>query len=111
MLIGATFILLGALGIARLPDLFTRMQAATKASILGAACTLLAVAVHWAELGVFARSLATIAFICLTAPIAAHMIGRAAYLSGVPLWEGTVCDELRGQYDVKGEGAVGPAAD
>jgi multicomponent Na+:H+ antiporter subunit G len=36
-------------------------------------------------------------FVLLTAPVAAHMIGRAAYLTGVPLWEKTVCDELREQ--------------
>jgi multicomponent Na+:H+ antiporter subunit G len=40
-------------------------------------------------------------FFLLTAPVAAHMIGRAAYFVGVPLWSGTITDELRGHYDMK----------
>jgi multicomponent Na+:H+ antiporter subunit G len=103
LLVGAVFIFLGAVGVVRLPDLFIRMQAATKASVLGVSCTLLAVAVYFGELGVVTRCLATIAFICLTAPVAAHMIGRAAYRVGVPLWEGTIMDELRERYE-EGEG-------
>lgn len=99
MLVGGAFIFLGALGAVRLPDLLIRMQAATKASVLGASCTLLGAAIYHQDMGITARSLATITFICLTAPVAAHVIARAAYLLGAPLWEGTVVDELEGQYD------------
>jgi multicomponent Na+:H+ antiporter subunit G len=80
-----------------MPDLFMRMQAATKAATLGASCMLLAVAVHFGELGVFTRAMLVIAFVFATAPIAAHMIARAAYSVGTPLWEGTVADELRAE--------------
>jgi multicomponent Na+:H+ antiporter subunit G len=45
------------------------------------------------------RAFLTIGFFFLTAPVAAHMIGRAAYLIGVPLWKGTIVDELSGHYD------------
>jgi multicomponent Na+:H+ antiporter subunit G len=99
MLLGATFMLLAAIGITRMPDTFTRMQPATKASTLGVGCMLLAVAVHFESVGVTARALAGIVFVVLTAPVAAHMIGRAAYIMGVPLWEGTKLDELKGHYD------------
>lgn len=99
MLIGATFLLLAAVGVARMPDLFTRMQPATKASTLGAACTLLAAAVHFGSIGVTTRAIITIAFFLLTAPVTAHLIGRAAYFIGVPLWKGTVVDELHGCYN------------
>lgn len=99
LLLGASFMLLASIGILRLPDLFTRMQAATKAATLGSAFLLLAVAVYFGELGVTTRALATVAFITLTAPVAAHMIGRAAYFVAVPLWEKTVTDELRGRYE------------
>ncbi|HUG91086.1 MAG TPA: monovalent cation/H(+) antiporter subunit G [Planctomycetaceae bacterium] len=95
MVIGSAFALLAALGVVRMPDLFTRMQAATKSSTLGVGCILLAVAVHFDELGVTTQALLTIAFLLLTAPIAAHMIARSAYIVGVPLWKGTVIDELR----------------
>lgn len=97
IVIGGGFMLLAGVGILRMPDLFMRMQAATKAATLGAGCMLLAVAVHFGELTVVARALLVIAFIFLTAPVAAHMIARAAYSVGTPLWEGTIADELRGQ--------------
>ncbi len=96
---GAFFLLLASVGVVRMPDLFTRMQAATKAATLGAGCMLLAVAVYFNNFGVTVRALLVIAFIFLTAPVAAHMIGRAAYFIGVELWRGTKLDELRGHYD------------
>lgn len=94
MLCGATFMLIAALGLVRMPDLFTRMHATSKAGSLGAGLILLAVAIHYGDLGISARALATLAFILLTAPIAAHVIGRVAYFVGVPFWEGTLLDEL-----------------
>ncbi len=99
MVIGGLFMLLAALGIVRMPDLFTRMQASTKAATLGVSCTLLASAVYFGELGITTRALATIVFFLITTPIAAHMIGRAAYFIGVPLWEGTIIDQLSGRYN------------
>lgn len=91
--------LLAAIGLVRMPDLFTRMQPATKAATLGAFCMLSSVAVHFGDIAVSARAAAAIIFIILTAPVAAHMIGRAAYFVNVPLWEGTLEDELRSRYD------------
>jgi multicomponent Na+:H+ antiporter subunit G len=101
LLVGAGFLLLAAVGIARLPDLFNRMQAATKAATLGISCILLAVALRMGDAGLTLRCILTIIFFLLTAPVAAHMIGRAAYFVGVPLWKGTIADELQGQYDLK----------
>jgi multicomponent Na+:H+ antiporter subunit G len=99
MLIGAIFALLAAIGIVRMPDLLMRMQVATKASTLGVACLLLSVAIFYDDVGVTSRALLVIIFVFLTAPVAAHMIGRAAHFVGVPLWEGTIIDELHGRYD------------
>jgi multicomponent Na+:H+ antiporter subunit G len=84
MSIGSLFMLLAAVGVLRLPDLFTRMQASTKSSTLGVACILLAVAVHFGRLGVTTQAVLVVAFFFLTTPVAAHMIARAAYVSGVP---------------------------
>jgi multicomponent Na+:H+ antiporter subunit G len=99
LVVGSAFLLLAAVGVVRMPDVFTRMQAATKAASLGVATVLLGAAVHFGEVGITSRVLGTIVFVFLTTPVGAHMIARAAYLIGVPLWEGTVTDELRGQYD------------
>jgi multicomponent Na+:H+ antiporter subunit G len=99
MISGATLMLLAAVGVVRMPDLYSRMQSATKASTLGVGCTMLAVAVYFADLAISTRVALIVAFFFLTVPVSAHMIGRAAYYVGVPLWEGTTLDELRGRRD------------
>lgn len=96
---GAAFLLLAAIGVVRMPDLFMRMQAAAKASTLGVTFMILAAGVYFGDLAITTRVLLVIAFLFLTAPVAAHVIARAAYFVGVPLWEHTVVDELRGHYD------------
>lgn len=99
LITGGVFLLLAAVGIVRMPDLYSRIQAATKAATLGVGCIILALAIHFVDLGITVRALLVIAFLFLTQPVAAHMIGRAAYFVGVPLWEHTIMDELRGRYD------------
>ena len=96
--IGTFFMIVAAVGIVRMPDLFMRMSASTKASTLGILFIFAATAVHFHELGITSRIAATVVFVLLTAPVAAHKIGRAAYLEGVPLWQGTRYDELRGKH-------------
>ncbi len=99
ILAGSIFMFLAALGVVRLPDLLTRMHATTKAATLGATLIMLAVAIHFAQVAVVARALGVILFILMTAPVAAHVIGRAGYFVGSRLWSGTVKDELRPNYD------------
>ena len=99
MVFGATLMLIAAIGLVRLPDLFTRMHAATKTSTVGAGSMFLAVAVYYGDLGIVSRSLLVIAFLFLTIPVSAHMIARAAYFIGEPLWKGTIIDELRDSYN------------
>ncbi len=99
IIIGTLFMIIAGVGIVRLPDLYLRMSATTKAATVGAGFTLIAVAVHFGEFGIVSRAIAIIIFLLATAPIAAHMIGRAAYFDGVPLWEGTAYNELKGRYD------------
>ncbi len=93
MLVGGGFTLVAALGIVRMPDLYSRMHCATKVGTLGVSTLIVAVAIHFGEVSVGTRALLIIAFFLLTAPVAAHMIGRAAHHAGVPLWGGTVRDE------------------
>lgn len=97
--VGAAFILLAAIGLLRMPDVFLRTSCSTKASTLGIVACLVGAALHFGELGVAARAAAGALFVLATAPVAAQVIGRAAYLAGVPLWRGTVADQLRGRYD------------
>lgn len=100
MFIGVFFMLVSAVGVLRMPDLFMRMSASTKSSTVGTSCVLLAAALYFGEdLGSTSRIVATILFLFITAPAAAHMIGRAGYYSESKLWEGTTLDELETRPD------------
>jgi multicomponent Na+:H+ antiporter subunit G len=101
MLVGTLFMLVASLGVLRMPDLFLRMSASTKAATLGTSSILIAVAVHFSAIGVATRALATLVFLLLTAPVAAHMLARAGYFVGVKLADETVIDELAGRYDLE----------
>ena len=91
---GVLTALLAAVGLLRMPDIFTRMSATSKASTLAKMCVFLALALEFGELGVTTRALAAVAFVFLTAPLAAHAIGRAAVALGVPLFPGTKVTEM-----------------
>lgn len=99
MLAGTFFMLVAAIGLLRLPDLYTRMHAVTKAGTLGIGLVLVSAAVAFGDLSVAARALVALLFVLLTAPVAAHMIGRAGYVGGVSLWDGTVFDDWGAGYD------------
>lgn len=91
---GTAFILIACIGVIRMPDLMMRMHAATKAGVLGTGLLAIALMILYPEIGVWTRAIALILFAILTAPVAAHMIGRAAYFSGVPMWDKTFVDHL-----------------
>lgn len=103
MALGSLLMAIAALGILRLPDLFMRMHASSKAGALGLALQILAVAIYFDDLSVSVKAVAGILFFLLTAPVAAHMIGRAAYHVGIPLWKRSVRDDLRNRYDPESE--------
>ncbi|WP_181708472.1 monovalent cation/H(+) antiporter subunit G [Chthonobacter rhizosphaerae] len=82
LLVGGAFAIVGALGILRFPDVYTRMHAASKAGTLGSGFCLLAVAVWETDLDVTTRAIAGVFFFLLTAPISAHLLARAALIAG-----------------------------
>lgn len=98
-LVGCMFMLLAAIGIVRMPDLYTRLQVTSKASIMGCTCILLAVALHFGQPAVTIRVITIIAFFALTIPVATHMLARAGYATNVPMSRETVINELEGNYD------------
>jgi multicomponent Na+:H+ antiporter subunit G len=97
--VGSLFILLAAIGIVRMPDLYLRISVTTKAATLGIGMILAGAAFYFDDFSVTSRVLAIILFLVLTAPVGAHMIGRASYFIGTPLWKKSVMDELKGQYE------------
>ncbi len=78
LLLGGFFCLIAAIGVLRLPDVLTRMHASTKAGVLGSSLILIGCAIFLQDTEITARVVATILFLMLTSPIAAHMIGRAS---------------------------------
>jgi multicomponent Na+:H+ antiporter subunit G len=94
IVMGAVFAALAAVGILRMPDLYMRIQAATKSSTLGVSCIVLGAALHFDETAATTKAVLVVAFLFLTAPVAAQMIGRAAYAAGVELWSRSVVDEM-----------------
>lgn len=112
MIGGTAFMLIAALGLLRLPDLYTRMHAVTKAGTLGIGLVLVAAAVAFGEVSVATRALVALLFVLLTAPVSAHMIGRAGYLGNVPLWDGTAFDDWQAGYeDLRREGESDAVSD
>lgn len=79
---GATFSLIASLGLLRLPDLFSRMHASSKAGTAGSGLILIAAALHAGEWTIWLKCIAAILFFLLTAPLAAHLLAKAALNAG-----------------------------
>jgi multicomponent Na+:H+ antiporter subunit G len=96
ILSGTFLTLAAAFGVIRLPDIYTRNHAASKATTLGAMLILLGAMFYFLffEDHFNSRLVLAILFIFMTAPVSGHLIGRAAYNSGVKLWNKSVADEL-----------------
>jgi multicomponent Na+:H+ antiporter subunit G len=99
ILVGVGFMVISSIGLLRLPDVYTRMHAGGKSSTLGIIAVLLAVAVHTGTLVAVGKMVALILFFFMTAPVAAHMLGRAAYRTHVPFVVEPLQDELADHYE------------
>jgi multicomponent Na+:H+ antiporter subunit G len=99
LLLGSLSMLLAAVGLLRFPDFFTRAHAGTKAASLGAGLILIAAILPLKDPDVEIRVWLTIFFVFLTVPVAGHLLGRAAYLKGLPRWPGGNHDEWQAKKD------------
>ena len=95
LLAGVLLAVVAALGLVRFPDVFSRMHAATKPATLGLLLVVLGASLRMDDRGDAVKLLLVAAFQFLTAPVAAHMVGRAAYRSGAGALDELVVDELR----------------
>jgi multicomponent Na+:H+ antiporter subunit G len=91
--IGTLFLVLAALALLRMPDVYCRLSASTKAVTFGAGMMMLGAAISLDAGAATTRAIAGIAFYFVTSPVAAHVLARAAHLRGTPLWEGSIIDE------------------
>jgi multicomponent Na+:H+ antiporter subunit G len=96
---GALFMLVAAIGVVKLADVYMRMHAITKAASLGAILMLTAVFIRFPQWIVGIEALMVVLFVIFTSPIGAHMIARVAHLMKVPTGEGYVMDELQEESD------------
>ena len=96
ILIGSIFSLISAIGLLRLPDVYTRAHAASKSSTLGVLFVLLGTFLFFLteEQYFSTKLLLGIFFVFLTAPVSAHMICRSAYRSGVEMAKSSARDDL-----------------
>lgn len=93
---GVLFSAVTALGLIRLPDVYTRTHAASKSSTLGVLAILSGTFLHfWLVEGIFnTQMIIAIVFLFITAPVGGHLIGRASYVSGIKVAEETVRDDM-----------------
>jgi len=91
--VGLFFDFFGVLGLVRLPDLYNRLQASTKCVTFGTCSILFGTFLMLGFTAAGIKALLCIVFLLLTAPVSAHALARGAHISGVKLWEKSVCDK------------------
>ena len=99
--IGLAFDVFGCLGLVRLPDVYNRLQAATKCVTLGTCSILFGTFLIVGFTAPGMKALLSIIFLVLTAPVSAHAIARGAHRAGVKLWDGSTVDKYK--EDKEGE--------
>jgi len=93
LITGLFFMLVGALGVLRMPDTYHRLHAATKCTTLGLLGLLLGAVFHVATLDVMIKAMLTLVFAFVASPVGSHMLAKAALFDHAPQWEGTLSDE------------------
>ena len=102
VIIGVTFDLLGCLGLIRLPDIYNRLQAATKSVTLGTCAILFGISLEFGILSAGGiKALVCIVFVMFTSPTAAHALARGSHIRGFKLWEGSRVDKLKEDREKK----------
>ena len=97
--VGILFNIFGCVGLVRFPEVYNRLQAATRCVTLGTVMLLIGVALISGVGPMAAKAIICSAFILVTSPTAAHAIAKGAYASGVALWEKTVVDKYAEQCE------------
>ena len=103
--VGVLFDVFGTFGLVRLPDVYNRLQAATKCVTLGTCFILLGVAVSGGSVPFAVKALLCAVFVLLTSPVGAHALARGAHLGGVKLWEQSVVDKYEEDSDKISKGS------
>jgi multicomponent Na+:H+ antiporter subunit G len=94
-LTGSIVLFLGAMGIIRMPDVYNRMQAGTKATTLGTVLFLIGIALGHAGCGCPGKIFILVVFVLATNPVSSNALARAAHIAGVKLTDRSVKDDLK----------------
>lgn len=96
LLLGLFFMVVGAVGVHRMPDAYHRMHAASKCTTLGLTGMLTAACLHLSiegSIDVVTKAIATIVFTFIATPIGTHLLAKAAHKGGAEQWGATRGDE------------------
>lgn len=92
---GILFNFFGCLGLIRLPDVYNRLQAATKCATLGTCGILFGLLIRYGLVDIGVKSLVAIPILFLSSTVAAHALVRGAYRYGIKLWKDSVVDDYK----------------
>lgn len=101
--IGVLFDICGCIGLVRFPDVYNRLQAATKCVTLGTVLLLAGIALVSESGATASKAIICAVFILITSPTAAHAIAKGAHSAGIPLWGKSVVDKYEEEVDRHGE--------
>ena len=99
--IGVLFNFFGCIGLIRMPDVYNRLQAATKCVTLGTWSILFAIFLHFGFTSTGIKALLGIPLLFLVSTVAAHSLARGSYLFGIKMWKNSVVDDYKGKIKVK----------
>jgi len=99
IILGLVFDFFGCLGLVRLPDVYNRLQAATKSVTLGTCSILFGLFLFKGFTATGIKAILAVLFVILTSPVAAHALARGAHKSGVKLWDKSLCDKYQEDKD------------
>lgn len=91
---GVLLIFTASLGLFRLPDIYTRMSAVTKAVTFKIGLIMLSVSIYFNTMPVVLKAATIIFLLLLTTPVSSHLLGKEAHSRRMPLWKKTIIDEL-----------------
>lgn len=97
MVLGAVFLVAAAVGVLRFPDALQRMHASTKAGTVGSIFMVMGAMVALGHFDATIIGVVAIVFLLFTVPVAAHLLGRAIYVSGADLLQIEGRDALEGR--------------
>ena len=99
ILSGAVFMLIASIGLLRFPDFYIRMSAITKGATLGLGLIVSGMGIYFNQSDMLLKVIVIICFSFITAPVAAHVIGRTAVWNKIPFWSKTDLDEVQEYLD------------